>query len=892
MPSLIIERGPERGQIIELPADSRFVIGRDEGTEIQISDAACSRRHCGLIERDGTILVKDLGSTHGTYVNGKQIQKKRLKDGDVITIGETLFSFMAESRDAGLVGRVVAGYKIHGRIGRGGMGTVYRGHQVALDREVALKVLSGRYSDDTVFINRFFKEAQAAARLNHPNVVQVYDVREEKGLYFISLEMMDRGTVQDLATEQGQLPISRVLEIARDAARGLIYAERQKIVHGDIKPDNLMINSDGHIKISDLGLARDAGELSSQGEEGIFGTPHFISPEQALGKRVDTRSDIYSLGATLYRLIGGTTPHDGASVQEIVLKQINETPKDLTELRPECPRDLRDLVSVMMAKEPEDRFENAQELLNALEALGDSGRLRSAASLAAPAIIVVIAIVAAASTWWLLRDDTVKPEDSGKSGETPTVVKNGSSAEEAANLLEEAELAAKKKRLQAKTFLIAANTRKLEIKQQGNEENIKALEELIGLFERVVETAPECPDATLAKTQINQLKAAIAGIQQARTEAELAAQAAHRVAEETYLLLDSEIKAAVAKDGFAPALAKLMEGRETLSSSHRSDDLRLLSAFIMSKARERSDSLHGSADRCVIAGDFDGARESIRIIIKQFNPKRRRDGVFAELESLVKLAEAQLSTIDVSEQRQRILDLDTDQKMAFAALKKLYTTIKDGVPTTAASRDVAHVQASLKTTAYKARLAGVLQDLLAVNSLREHIAEKLKGDAPPSLRIYGVRGLPAGRLIAADAKTVTIEQRNKSTKVINWSSIDSETAVRQIFRKAAESPADKVLLIHACLLLGQLEQAEDTMAELLANATTAEDLAPLKTRLEAEVRASNLLSRIHELEKKTAEDKMAWFELNDALEIFLDTCRGTRAFILVSDGSTMLVSGQ
>ncbi len=890
MPSLIIERGPERGQIIELPLGSRFVIGREEGSEILISDHACSRRHCGIIEQDGVVLLKDLNSTHGTTVNGKQVQKKRLKDGDVIGIGETLFSFMEESRDADLVGRVVGGYKIHGRVGRGGMGTVYRGHQVALDREVALKVLSCRYSEDTTFINRFFKEAQAAARLNHPNVVQVYDVREENGLYFISLEMMDQGTVQDLATEQGQLPISRVLEIARDAARGLMYAEKQKIVHGDIKPDNLMINSDGHIKISDLGLARDAGELSSQGEEGIFGTPHFIAPEQALGKRVDTRSDIYSLGATLYRLVSGQTPHDGSSVQEIVLKQINTTPTDICELRSDCPKDLRDLISVMMAKEPEERFENATDLLSALKLLGDNGRIKSPASVAVPLAIAVLVVVAGVGVWWLQKTNNGESDTPNANGRNTEVVENDPVDNAVKTAQEEEALAAQQRSLRAQGALVKANTRKLELKQEGKEKDVQALTELVALFEEVVAIAPNSEDATASTAEIEQIMASIRSIQASQANAAAAAEEAERVAEETYLTLQSNVEAAIAKDAFGSALAALIESRKKLVKTHREKDLRTLSNRIMQSARERSDNLHGSADRCMQSGDFDGARECIRKITQSFNPSRSRDGIFAELESLVKLAESQITTIDVKERAQTTQDLANDQTRCFEALKKLYTILKKALPSESAAKDLANVQASLNTPLYKAQLNPIIEDLLAVNALKGRLDAVLKTKDGPSVRLYGVRNLPTGKLIASDANSVTVELRNKSTKTVAWKDIDPETAIRQIFRRAAVTNADRITLLHMCLLLGHLEQAQKTLAEIKPDANATAELADLKQRIEMESRATKLLARIHELKKLAESNQMTWFEINDLAQSLLVTCRGTRALILESDGKTPLVA--
>ncbi|MHC4955506.1 MAG: serine/threonine-protein kinase [Planctomycetota bacterium] len=249
-------------------------------------------------------------------------------------------------------------------VGRGGMGTVYRAMQLSLQREVAVKVLARKYSRDTNFRELFINEARAAAQLIHPNIVQVYDAGTEGDVSYFSMEFISQGSVEEILEVEKKIPWKDAILMVLEAAHGLEYAEGKHIVHRDIKPDNLMLNADGRIKIADLGLAKQ-GEGGK--DQGIIGTPHFIPPEQALGKSVDSRADIYSLGATFFRMITGKTLFTGKTAKEIVLKHINEPAPAASSVVSDVPDELDAVMAKMLAKAPDKRYASATDLVHALE---------------------------------------------------------------------------------------------------------------------------------------------------------------------------------------------------------------------------------------------------------------------------------------------------------------------------------------------------------------------------------------------------------------------------------------------------------------------------------------------------------------------------------------------
>ncbi len=369
MPVLLVEKGPEKG--LSLPAAQEMIIGRDPKCALKIGDMAVSRKHCQIVYRDHAYYVEDLQSLNGTQVNGQFITSAvLLKDNDQIGIGETLLLWQEHQiqKDA-LIGRDLAGYRIMERLGKGGMGTVYRARQLSLDRDVAFKMLDPSIAKDKTFIQRFIQEARSCATLNHPNIIQVYDVGECEGYFYFSMEYAKGGSIQSLVAGGKSLPWQEVLPLMLDTAMGLEYAEKKKMVHRDIKPDNLMLTEDKHVKIVDLGLARRFDQSPAIHESKIYGTPHYVSPEQIRGLGLDHRADMYSFGASFYRILSGKAPFQCNSVAGIITKHLTEVPPTLKELLPNIPAELSAMIAKMMQKAPEERYSSHSEILQILKRL-------------------------------------------------------------------------------------------------------------------------------------------------------------------------------------------------------------------------------------------------------------------------------------------------------------------------------------------------------------------------------------------------------------------------------------------------------------------------------------------------------------------------------------------
>jgi serine/threonine protein kinase len=261
-----------------------------------------------------------------------------------------------------LEGQQFGGYEILEELGSGGMGKVYRARNVTLERIVALKMLSPVFSADQAFVQRFLKEARSAARLNHPNIVQIYDFGSVNGIYYLAMEYVKGESLRSYV-KRGRLNERDAVAVIREAVRPLAVAHAEGIVHRDIKPDNIMLTTKGELKIVDLGIAKRLDEDQDLTQTGqAVGTPQYISPEQVKGQRVDARADIYSLGATFYHLLTGRPPYKATSAAMVMTMHLTEPLPDPRSFEPSLSEGVCRILRKMLAKEREERYSDVAAL--------------------------------------------------------------------------------------------------------------------------------------------------------------------------------------------------------------------------------------------------------------------------------------------------------------------------------------------------------------------------------------------------------------------------------------------------------------------------------------------------------------------------------------------------
>jgi tRNA A-37 threonylcarbamoyl transferase component Bud32 len=262
-----------------------------------------------------------------------------------------------------MIGRVIGKARILKRLGRGGMGDVYLATHPDYPKSVAVKILPPDMTRNDELLARFRREAESAARLEHPNLVEIYDIGVDQGFHFIVMACVDGMNLQELLEEKKLLPPQEAARIALDVARGLKAVHEEGIIHRDIKPPNILLSQKGEVKIVDFGLALDAEDKSSLTVPGaIMGTPWYLAPEQAEGKSADHRSDLYSLGVCLYLMASGERPFVGESHMSVLYKQINEKPKDPRHHNPDIPPELVEIILKLLEKKPDRRYPTAGEL--------------------------------------------------------------------------------------------------------------------------------------------------------------------------------------------------------------------------------------------------------------------------------------------------------------------------------------------------------------------------------------------------------------------------------------------------------------------------------------------------------------------------------------------------
>ena len=261
-------------------------------------------------------------------------------------------------------------YEVIRSIGEGGMANVYLGYDTILDRNVAIKVLRGDLANDEKFVRRFQREALSASSLAHPNIVEMYDVGEDDGTYYIVMEYVDGKTLKQLLKKRGSLTLSEAIDIMSQLTDGMAHAHDSYIIHRDLKPQNIMIKDDGQIKITDFGIAMALNSTQLTQTNSVMGSVHYLPPEQASGKGCTIKSDIYSMGIIFYELLSGSLPFRGDNAVEIALKHMREPLPSLREENPSIPQSIENIIRKATAKNPKNRYDSArsmhEDLLTAL----------------------------------------------------------------------------------------------------------------------------------------------------------------------------------------------------------------------------------------------------------------------------------------------------------------------------------------------------------------------------------------------------------------------------------------------------------------------------------------------------------------------------------------------
>jgi serine/threonine-protein kinase len=260
-------------------------------------------------------------------------------------------------------------YEIGKRIGRGGMAEIFQARDILLDRPVAMKVLFPEFATDPAFVERFRREAQAAANLNHPNIVAVYDWGKVNNTYYIAMEYVNGRTLADILKQSGTLTPMQVCDVMSEVASALISAHQNGVIHRDIKPGNILVSTTGQIKVADFGIARALGAGVEQGltqTGAVMGTATYFSPEQAQGASTDQRSDIYSLGVVMYEMLSGVPPFTGENAVAIAYKQVHERAMPLDQRLTSAPPEVAAIVAKCMEKSPDDRYSSAEEVRDEL----------------------------------------------------------------------------------------------------------------------------------------------------------------------------------------------------------------------------------------------------------------------------------------------------------------------------------------------------------------------------------------------------------------------------------------------------------------------------------------------------------------------------------------------
>jgi eukaryotic-like serine/threonine-protein kinase len=348
--------GTKAGEASKSGTNVDTILGRlviDQGLATEDEVKHCLAQSKSLAEEQNQRSLADL-LVDNSYVTSRQIARLR----EIVA---------AERSD-----QKIPGYKVLSRLGAGAMATVYRAKQLSLDRHVAIKVLPRKFSSNPQFIERFYAEGRAAAQLNHPNIVQAYDVGKAGDFHYFVMEFVDGSTVYDQIVAHRRYSESDAIDIAIQIAEALLHAHEKGLVHRDVKPKNIMVTKSGVAKLADLGLARAISDReAAEAEAGkAFGTPYYISPEQVRGEiNVGAPADIYSLGATLYHMLTGSVPFDGKNPSAVMHKHLKADLVPPDHVNQRLSGGISEIIEMMMAKNPRERYQTCKDLLIDLRAV-------------------------------------------------------------------------------------------------------------------------------------------------------------------------------------------------------------------------------------------------------------------------------------------------------------------------------------------------------------------------------------------------------------------------------------------------------------------------------------------------------------------------------------------
>ncbi|HBP21188.1 MAG TPA: hypothetical protein DEA08_25800 [Planctomycetes bacterium] len=401
-------RGARAGELITLADNQMIVIGRGSDATFRIQDPSISRRHCQIANTQRGLLIADLGSSNGTYVNGQRLSNTwaQINVGDSVILGQNEVRVLGFEQPAGMPAappqqsfqqqpghpggfqqqqqapqpprdfdpNLVDGYVIQQKLGQGAFGSVYKAIWTAGNNQVvALKTIKPQLVSDTKDIQRFFREAETGRKLVHPNITRVYDAGECRGTHYLSMEYIEGSEVSKLISQYGRLDVGYAMRVVIQIANALQHACDRGIVHRDIKPENVMVTGACVAKLVDFGLAKSFTQAGSSGltapGEGM-GTLAYMPPEQLDNAlNADQRSDIYSLGATLYHMLSGARPFNEKTTRSFIMKILNNMPPPIRQVNPTVPQELSDIIERAMAKKPEDRYQQPAEMENELTQL-------------------------------------------------------------------------------------------------------------------------------------------------------------------------------------------------------------------------------------------------------------------------------------------------------------------------------------------------------------------------------------------------------------------------------------------------------------------------------------------------------------------------------------------